>query len=408
GTLNLTEDKQYKINAFDWQEEFKEAFQDGGFDVVIGNPPWGGELTDDEIVYFDNNTNDKTHDTYILFIIQALERLLKHDSIFSFIIPRFVQFNRNMETIRRRLLHGLVSLTEVGICFKQANTECLIFVYKNGSNVKFTRSLFYYPNEKPIFNRKISHKFIEKFPNCIYNVYVSDKEFAVLEKMSKNERTLADVNPIGKIIRGMEGYTVNITTKRTDCKTIVGGELSRYIQDVTLNCFVNEKYKEVSRLSTVINKNKVLIRRVANRLIANVDYERNAFTKNLYAFYDSVYDLKFVLGLLNSRLMTFFLKKQFTMRKEEIFPEIVSYQLKTLPIPNLDISKKSDKSTHDKLITMVDNMLELKRREKNEQNQHTKTMIARQITALDKDIDKFVYALYDLTKDEISVVENKR
>ncbi|MDR3108662.1 MAG: N-6 DNA methylase, partial [Planctomycetaceae bacterium] len=39
GTLNLTEDKQYKINAFDWQEEFKEAFQDGGFDVVIGNPP---------------------------------------------------------------------------------------------------------------------------------------------------------------------------------------------------------------------------------------------------------------------------------------------------------------------------------------------------------------------------------
>ncbi|GHV62656.1 hypothetical protein AGMMS49587_10150 [Spirochaetia bacterium] len=62
------------------------------------------------------------------------------------------------------------------------------------------------------------------------------------------------------------------------------------------------------------------------------------------------------------------------------------------------------KVAHDKL---VDKMLELKRRERTEPNPQVKTVIGRQIGAVDTQIDKLVYELYNLTEDEIKVVEEE-
>ena len=79
-----------------------------------------------------------------------------------------------------------------------------------------------------------------------------------------------------------------------------------------------------------------------------------------------------------------------------------------MPIPKLVLSIKSDKIKHDNLVSFVDKMLELKQKEAAEQNPKLKTIISRQIEGVDNAIDKIVYELYNLSEDEIKVVEGKR
>jgi hypothetical protein len=78
-----------------------------------------------------------------------------------------------------------------------------------------------------------------------------------------------------------------------------------------------------------------------------------------------------------------------------------------LPFPDINLSQKSDKDKHDRLVALVDSMLALKIRERGETLPQTKIMLGRQIAAVDAQIDALVYALYGLTEEEIGVVEGK-
>jgi len=116
--------------------------------------------------------------------------------------------------------------------------------------------------------------------------------------------------------------------------------------------------------------------------------------------------LKYILALLNSKLLTYRYRsigKQTGGGSFEYFPNGVG----KLPIPALDLSVKTDKTKYDKLVSLVDKMLELKRKEAVEKNPQLKTMITRQIDGVDNAIDAAVYELYDMTADEIAVVDGE-
>jgi hypothetical protein len=117
------------------------------------------------------------------------------------------------------------------------------------------------------------------------------------------------------------------------------------------------------------------------------------------------YSLKFILGIINSRLITYWFDITFDKFQRTIFPQFKVNELEQFPIPIINLSKKSDKTKHDKLVSFVDKMLELKQKEAAEPNQQLRTMIARQIEGVDKAIDTVVYGLYNLCEDEIKVVE---
>jgi type II restriction/modification system DNA methylase subunit YeeA len=116
--------------------------------------------------------------------------------------------------------------------------------------------------------------------------------------------------------------------------------------------------------------------------------------------------LKYILALLNSKLLTYRYRsigKQTGGGSFEYFPNGVG----KLPILLLDLSNEADKAKHDSLVSLVDDIMELKKKEAAERNQQVKTMIARQIGSVDKAIDTAVYQLYNLTDDEIKVVEGE-
>jgi hypothetical protein len=81
--------------------------------------------------------------------------------------------------------------------------------------------------------------------------------------------------------------------------------------------------------------------------------------------------------------------------------------IRNLPIRTIDISSPADVARHDRMVSLVDAMLALNRQLAAAQTAQDKTVIQRQIDATDRQIDRLVYELYDLTEDEIKIIENR-
>jgi hypothetical protein len=110
------------------------------------------------------------------------------------------------------------------------------------------------------------------------------------------------------------------------------------------------------------------------------------------------YSLKYILALLNSKLLTFRYRSIGKQTGSGVF-EFFANGIGKLPIP------QADAKTQNEFAVLVDKMHELKHREAAEPNPQVKTMIARQIEGVDSAIDTAVYGLYGLTDAEIKAVE---
>ena len=79
-----------------------------------------------------------------------------------------------------------------------------------------------------------------------------------------------------------------------------------------------------------------------------------------------------------------------------------------LPIPVLDLSNKTDKNRHDRIAHLAERLLALHQQQTTAATDHERTLLIRQITATDRQIDQLVYTLYGLTDKEIALVEGER
>ena len=95
------------------------------------------------------------------------------------------------------------------------------------------------------------------------------------------------------------------------------------------------------------------------------------------------------------------------MKKEEVFPEIQSYLYEQLPFPNINFDNQIQKLKYDKVIELVKQILDIKKQinitinKQERQNLHDKTI------TIDNEIDKIIYEFYDLTQEEIDIIESK-
>ena len=71
------------------------------------------------------------------------------------------------------------------------------------------------------------------------------------------------------------------------------------------------------------------------------------------------------------------------------------------------MSKKSDKEIHDKLVNLVDSIIEINKKLNNEKNPDSATMLRRQVEALDGEVDRLVYGLYGLSEEERKIIDGE-
>ena len=115
----------------------------------------------------------------------------------------------------------------------------------------------------------------------------------------------------------------------------------------------------------------------------------------------------YVLGLINSPLLFRYLTRVGTMLRGGYVRFWTQY-IEQLPIRTIDFTNPADVARHDRMVSLVERMLDLHKRLAAEQTPHVKTVLQRQIEATDRQIDVLVYELYGLTEEEIAVVEAAR
>jgi len=119
---------------------------------------------------------------------------------------------------------------------------------------------------------------------------------------------------------------------------------------------------------------------------------------------DCPMDFRYVLGLVNSKLL-FWRLRQISNKFRGGWITCTKQYFGTLPIRTIDFSDVTDKAKHDRMVELVEEMLSLHKQLAVAKTGHDKTMLQRQIAATDRQIDRLVYKLYDLTDEEIKIVE---
>jgi len=146
---------------------------------------------------------------------------------------------------------------------------------------------------------------------------------------------------------------------------------------------------------------KIMVARMGKSVVANYDpgglYVKDAMILlNASANPDS---LKYLLGIINSRLLTYFYREFF------VTIDVLKNALLNLPIRTIDFNNPNDKARHDRIVGLVERMLDLNKQLAESKIPQTKTVLRRQIEATDRQIDKLVYKLYELTEEEIEIIE---
>jgi hypothetical protein len=114
---------------------------------------------------------------------------------------------------------------------------------------------------------------------------------------------------------------------------------------------------------------------------------------------------KFVLGILNSTLLSYLYVNTSAIATKDDFRQTTLAELRRLPIPFPDFANKADKSRHDKLVLLVDKLLGLMPKLRAATAESEKAVLQNAVTATDQQIDHLVYELYGLTPEEIALVE---
>jgi type I restriction-modification system DNA methylase subunit len=458
GSLDLDDENLNKVNCFDWEgkDGFTEIFKAGGFDVVIGNPPYVNaktlvELFKNERNYLSNSSRYKSlylkWDLYIAFIEKSIH-LLNNGGYFSMIIP-YPFLNQNYGTVLRKQIienHKLISILDL------SNRK--IFKDAVVTNIVLTV-------QKDRVTDKIQINKIDDTNNIIFKVFDINKEIIYQPDSDFSGWNIANRTQInidfskcyslGDICFISKGMVLNADEKHAKGKFVKKDLISKvktkvhskkYTEGKYIDRYkINETYylewntnrvpAKISRptfpelyenpkilinklgiVKAVYDKSKIYcdqtiriavlwyhLKNVQNNSINKYITKARVDLEKLSRQYNEL----FLLGIINSKMGFYLLNHIRGEKNIDINPEY----LKQIPIPALDLSQKADKTKHDNLVSLVEKMLDLKQKEVVEVSDHLKTIITRKNDAVDRTIDMAVYELYNLTTDEIKVVEGK-
>jgi len=408
-----------RVRAFDWPSQFPDAMKAGGFDAVIGNPPWvslsgkfGNEICSiKEIAYLTNRYNANTYmpNLYEYFVTQGFN-LTKPEGRFSFIVPDRLGFNAQFVDLRKRLLteSSIVTL-KYKIPFPGITADTLIFVLQRTSPNSATEVEIVEHGKMPICRRQSQllstkgHEF-EYFENL--------DALHLVEKLT----TKPQVKTLGEMFETTSGFggksklLTESQVSQMQTPVMKGDSISKY--ETRKKYWFEFSPKNITGRTTDRTKlgarPKILFRKTGNSIIATYDDSGIFPEQSLYFLFnkktDSAY--KFVLGILNSQLMDFFFKAKCLTNKDSI-AQVKKVDLDILPIIDLNLKNSADKSRHDRLVALVDKMLTIVPKLREATSESEKAALQNAVTTTDAEINRLVYGLYGLTEDEIALVEGE-
>jgi type I restriction-modification system DNA methylase subunit len=395
---------------FNWNEEFPEVFKQGGFDVIIGNPPWvslkgkhGSEdVSDDEIKYFSDHYTGNTYapNLYELFIWKALSLLAK-DGMLSLIVPDRLLANEQYALLRKKILENFTILKLwLKVDFPGVIADTVIFVLQNSNPLNNVIEFLEYPNEAPSKVKQSSY--LNGEDNSI--LYVDDNSTTISKKLSNNEN-FAQLVEFANTTSGCGAKSFFIheaQQSKHEMRIIKGENIQKYkiigyfwfeFKDENLS----GRTRDIEKLGV---KEKILLRKTGIDLIATFDNSGIYPEQSLYFVYGADTEtLLYLLALLNSKFVNYYYHN-FAVTNKNSTPQLKNIDLDKFPIPKASEAEKKNIVILSKKMLSLNNDLN-KIPEHSEKWEHLKN----EIEKTDKKIDEEVYKLYDLTTEETETVE---
>ena len=371
---------------FLWHTWFSDVFnREGkeGFDIVIGNPPYVVTNKRDYPKYKWNS------DLYKMFYELGIDVLMNFSGHLCFITPKFWMLNLEDEQMRKTFSCNL-EIKQIAFCnpFETAVTENTVVLLSKNNNKQDEIEVFKYNPNSLCFENTIPLNLDYCSTNLHFEwVHGLNKQLINLLTKLVNNKKLKDIS-ISK--RGAEISKKIMRETIKGIPSLIGQDMKRY-SILWCDTFIDAEHKEYYRLSSFFSNKLIYLRRVDTCLEATISTKPYGFNKNVYGIKVDEkfgYKIKFVLALLNSKLLDFYYKKKFSTKKEEAFPEIQTYLYEQLPLPIVNQEQQN------KVISIVDTILQLKSGNNNADT-----------SSLENEINVIVYDLYGLTDAEIKIIE---
>ncbi|MCD4794219.1 MAG: Eco57I restriction-modification methylase domain-containing protein [Bacteroidales bacterium] len=401
---DLKNNKIYR-NALEWRFEFPEVLDDKGnfigFDVVIGNPPYirvDDISKNDRAFYTQEYYSPKgKYDIYYLFYERGVD-ILSYKGNLVFITPNRFTTTDSGQNLRKILLNKfseikINSVSKLKVFESAATYPALIFLNSKGEKfdklwIKESESIqtINYFDKYSSFGKNE----VDLFPNLTIPINFKRNILNIYFKIDKTQK-LKNVLKIQEGLRINKKYESNIGGNHIvkqyqfhRYSTIIKGT---YLKDEILNQAVSVKSDRYINCQ----KEKILIAEDALQIEATLDINKSICQGGIYfgTLIDSSYKLKSVLAVINSKLLSVLYKNLFSgMHMGGGYLRYRSSFLHELPFIKMAEEEQL------KLSLIIDKILKLKKA-----NPQADT------TALEAEIDKMVYELYELTEEEIGIVE---
>ncbi|MEI6556700.1 MAG: TaqI-like C-terminal specificity domain-containing protein [Paludibacter sp.] len=458
----------------------------GGFDVVIGNPPYGATVNNStEKAFYNSNykTRFPNYDTYGLFFERA-NHLLKKSGLLGFITPNTYLVIENGLNLRKFLFENwtIHSLLETFNVFPDAVVEPLtIILSKNKAKLDYTFTCFLLPRGLTLsqvslstlteLNFKYSDLFeredlIFNYRATLTNKLLSTKIAKKAIKFSDISKICAGVKPYEKgkgfppqsaVIVENKPYTSHEKQGDDWLKLIRGTQVNRYSLTWDGEYIKYGECLAAPRNSDSFFSPKLFIRRTDDRILAVYDDEKIVGLNSIHCLQAINKDisLKFLLSILNSKLINWYFQFQNFHMVGKPLAEVKVVFIERLPlivannqqpyIQNVDkivLLNKNLNEASQKFQRMLQRKFELNDLPGKLQNWYMLTYkefiaelgkkkvkltlaqesewedyfnmekakaleIKKQIDDTDREIDRMVYTLYELTDEEVKIVEGK-
>jgi REP element-mobilizing transposase RayT len=375
-----------------------------GFGVVIGNPPYGRIFSKAHEEVFSERwpAFRATKDAYVAFMLQGLDSTRK-GGVECFIVPSAWLGGPGYELLRSDLLNRTVSqiISLPFDMFAAAYVDNAIILVRNAPRPEGHVSQAYaYPKKAALdgFTPGPWESIEQAEWSCISGkkIVLSSAGLALQKKLQANcQRTLRDVV---EMRRGVLFNKSILKERRTGPRSFqyFDGDVYRYEINTKMGGWVTfgAGMKECPKSDKWFQGKRLLLRRLVNRrqrlmaTLADADFITN---KNLYSLLskDGGPSPECLLAVVNSALMSRLYIDAVSQAAKDDFPQVTIADFLSLPLPT-EIAPANE----GKLADLADRILAAKKADP-----------SADCAAIEAEIDQLVYKLYDLTPDEIAVVE---
>ena len=397
--IAYTEGRKEK-NFFLWDIYFAEVFAEkNGFDIVIGNPPHGARIDnfratiEKNFKFYEIRKNSAS-----LFMEQGLN-LLKSNGILSFIIPKSFTYVEGWEKPRSLTIFNnkLLTVIDISKAFENVKLEQVIIIFKKEKpdETYFFRTGDYW-SEKINVIASTNTDLIKKLD--ILPIYIDNIKLSIYHKIVQDSILL---NQISYTCRGLPFQRkIKADGKNPILRGDNIGKFSIYgdIEKISLlKKDLNNKKLKMLKQQKIISQNIVAhVMNPFDRIIIMATIDKAGYltldtVMNTF-IEDNSYSHQYILGILNSRLSEWFYY-WFVYNRAIRTMHFDEYYMGKLPIKKITVENQP---IVKQMESLVDQILSAKN-----QNPEADT------SQLEHEIDRLVYRLYNLTEEEIQIIENK-